>query len=175
MRTRRALRSQGHSPHGECGLKSYCERGIARFDGSLPAWGVRVEIRLVISSIRSAPCHSPHGECGLKSYPSTTLRSLAGHSPHGECGLKLPCPDPFNGGHRHSPHGECGLKSTLRETMPEPSGHSPHGECGLKFSAFVSRPFRPGSLPAWGVRVEITHPPCDSWSICVTPRMGSAG
>ena len=69
----------------------------------------------------------------MKSYPSTTLRSLAGHSPHGECGLKLPCPDPFNGGHRHSPHGECGLKSTLRETMPEPSGHSPHGECGLKY------------------------------------------
>ena len=35
---------QGHSPHGECGLKCAGSSRSSGPCGSLPAWGVRVEI-----------------------------------------------------------------------------------------------------------------------------------
>ena len=53
--------------------------------------------------------------------------------------------------------------------------HSPHGECGLKLSDVVSVVAIAGSLPAWGVRVEIPHLLMYELYCCVTPRMGSAG
>ena len=33
--------------------------------------------------------------------------------------------------------------------------HSPHGECGLKYGQDLRQNAMAGSLPAWGVRVEI--------------------
>ena len=36
-------------------------------DLSLPAWGVWIEIALFAAGRGPAACHSPHGECGLKS------------------------------------------------------------------------------------------------------------
>ena len=48
-------KANGHSPHGECGLKSKgsCEAALSAW--SLPAWGVRVEI------------HYAHNTCGVHS------------------------------------------------------------------------------------------------------------
>ena len=55
----------GHSPHGECGLKSSSD----------------ADYFLQYS-------HSPHGECGLKCMLYAGIGERMGHSPHGECGLK---------------------------------------------------------------------------------------
>ena len=57
----------------------------------------------------------------------------------------------------HSPHGECGLKSDVRTAFHRMNCHSPHGECGLKYGGDQGVLRQIGSLPAWGVRVEIAY------------------
>ena len=186
-----------HSPHGECGLKFQGRREGRRARRHSPHGECGLKYVLQQHEHVCAR-HSPHGECGLK-FPRPRPRlNAGGHSPHGECGLKCPqrdtrprpsaslpawgvrveigtprCrPIPPAG---HSPHGECGLKSLLLGDLHRRRRHSPHGECGLKFGEPAPMRRDDGSLPAWGVRVEIilaAPPPRRSW---VTPRMGSAG
>ena len=105
----------------------------ARVLGSLPAWGVRVEIHIHRCSLAVQGGHSPHGECGLKSHSHAIIIARERHSPHGECGLKL--------------------LSVLY--APQILCHSPHGECGLKWIRSHACIPCGRSLPAWGVRVEI--------------------
>ena len=123
---------KGHSPHGECGLKSSRTYNKININLSLPARGVWVEIEAVPQYGDTTPslpargvwveivilllldatpvCHSPHGECGLKFVLSKSMYFCTCHSPHGECGLKFER-RPRIGVHLgHSPHGECGLK-----------------------------------------------------------------
>ena len=164
----------------------------ARVLGSLPAWGVRVEIHIHRCSLAVQGGHSPHGECGLKSHSHAIIIARERHSPHGECGLKLLsvlyAPQILC----HSPHGECGLKwirshacipcgrslpawgvrveiCCRRSSRQPPRRHSPHGECGLKFADVLDGYNRTHeSLPAWGVRVEIASfrsSRSSSWSL----------
>ena len=43
--------------------------------------------------------------------------------------------------------------------MVHVTGHSPHGECGLKSTGWRMSLAPSWSLPAWGVRVEISPIP----------------
>mgnify|MGYP005784643521 CR=1 FL=1 len=61
-------RYTGHSPHGECGLKSYFFAMPESVSPSLPAWGVWIEMDLYRIAFYLCCRHSPHGECGLKLY-----------------------------------------------------------------------------------------------------------
>ena len=81
------VRPAGHSPHGECGLKSGADLRKHVPVQSLPAWGVWIEIL----------CRGYDGRCWLRSLPAwgvwieitlmTSYRILLfSHSPHGECG-----------------------------------------------------------------------------------------
>ena len=98
------------SPHGERGLKHFCNNGLLQ----------RI-------------CRSPHGERGLKLIQIKRYCLNKCRSPHGERGLK-PCTIANNSWQRfgRSPHGERGLKHRQRPARPVRSpGRSPHGERGL--------------------------------------------
>ena len=189
----------GHSPHGECGLKFRRRSPLYAQHGSLPAWGVRVEIAW------AGTCR-----CGTTSLPAWGVRvemfsgrirgqAPQGHSPHGECGLKFVMGRFSSSSTMSLP--AWGVRVEIRCSPPErtPSRcHSPHGECGLKCACRRSGVHADESLPAWGVRVEIPRcspgrSPCRCHSphgecglkfvlgvylkpvLSVTPRMGSAG
>ena len=142
-----------HSPHGECGLKSGLSGLYEGTPGSLPAWGVWIDIIWFLSAFICHLCHSPHGECGLK-YNRKALPFVAGRSlPAWGVWIEIysrVCTRPVN----------C-------------DRHSPHGECGLKFCVPVFVVLCPASLPAWGVWIEIHVQRFRSTGRTVTPRMGS--
>ena len=81
--------SEGHSPHGECGLKSTRIIDSLLQVESLPAWGVWIEIGGVTTSTSgwttSLPAWGVWIEITIK---LDIVQSVRGHSPHGECGLK---------------------------------------------------------------------------------------
>ncbi len=122
---------------------------------SLPAWGVRVEIRPGCPRIR-APASLPAWGVRVEISPSKTrrcsMRSLPAWGVRVE--IRPGCPR-IRAPARHSPHGECGLKYDHALLQPDVFGHSPHGECGLKYLLPLTRDIIAMSLPAWGVRVEI--------------------
>ena len=169
----------------------------ARVLGSLPAWGVRVEIHIHRCSLAVRGGHSPHGECGLKSHSHAIIIARERHSPHGECGLKLLsvlyAPQILC----HSPHGECGLKwirshacipcgrslpawgvrveiCCRRSSRQPPRRHSPHGECGLKSMPTTTIAPMMGHSPHGECGLKWADDPKKSQRR-VTPRMGSAG
>ena len=76
---------------------------------------------------------------------------------------------------RHSPQGECGLKYYTSVGSDDSRGHSPQGECGLKSAILSYQYWARSSLPARGVRVEITFVCVIVADERVTPRKGSAG
>ena len=169
-------RPPGHSPHGECGLKS----------------------ELVPAAVE-ARRHSPHGECGLKSSKSPSLLNNFASLPARGVWVEISSPSPSLIGslslpargvwveiwHRppcrrpsgsHSPHGECGLKFLfLSFGLGRVLGHSPHGECGLKLHDLRRGERRLRSLPARGVWVEIITARGSASKASVTPRTGSVG
>ena len=56
---------------------------------------------------------------------------------------------------RHSPHGECGLKYPDRPDHHERDGSLPAWGVRVEIKTFVPVGVEITSLPAWGVRVEI--------------------
>ena len=144
------------SPHGERGLKSFCQPkahiiqlslpsrgawiemaryGILGMDGilSLPSRGAWIEIPSIFLGKEVTKCRSPHGERGLKSGGQSRNCFDSCRSPHGERGLKF-CT--VHGGKRQDK--SLPSRGAWIEIIPEmPSsiflwGRSPHGERGLK-------------------------------------------
>ena len=63
------------SPHGECGLKYILSEPSIEALGSLPAWGVWIEMYVKGGGERENTRRSPHGECGLKCVLDVGARS----------------------------------------------------------------------------------------------------
>ena len=124
---------RGHSPHGECGLKSPALQGLA-----------------------DRRCHSPHGECGLKSAWTAMILLRAWSLP--AWGVRVEIDLARDDARTVGSLPAWGVRVEILRfrlaAIPSP-GHSPHGECGLKSRTHHVIAGRSVSLPAWGVRVEI--------------------
>ena len=123
-----------HSPHGECGLKSCVAFAITKSAGSLPAWGVWIEIPSGTSPLSSVPVSLPAWGVWIEICSESRSNTSNGcHSPHGECGLKL---DAL----------QCPLCCVVS---------LPAWGVWIEIAAFSADPVITSSLPAWGVWIEI--------------------
>ena len=76
----------------------------------------------------------------------------------------------------HSPHGECGLKLAVLRYVAQIIDRSlPAWGVRVEISVNALLLGIVKSLPAWGVRVEISTYWDRQQTLTVTPRMGSAG
>ena len=124
----------GHSPQGECGLKSAFTATTPPERPSLPARGVWIEIHsLSIAALSFWQSLPARGVWIEMSAIATACRTDSSHSPQGECGLKFPYRKLFLAPVLSLPARGVWIEIPGYIAMSHQApGHSPQGECGLK-------------------------------------------